>query len=103
MTELWQIYVAGSAVLALVGIYSVAARRNMIRSVIGIEIITAAVNLNFIALGSRSGQVDTLAQSIVFTSIVIGASIAAVALSIVINAYRHYGTLDLKKLSRLRW
>lgn len=103
MTELWQIYVAGSAVLALVGIYSVAARRNMIRSIIGIEIITAAVNLNFIALGSRSGQVDTLAQSIVFTSIVIGASIAAVALSIVINAYRHYGTLDLKKLSRLRW
>ena len=103
MTELWQIYVAGSAVLALVGIYSVAARRNMIRSIIGIEIITAAVNLNFIALGSREGQVDTLAQSIVFTSIVIGASIAAVALSIVINAYRHYGTLDLKKLSRLRW
>jgi multicomponent Na+:H+ antiporter subunit C len=103
LTELWQIYVAGSAVLALVGIYSVAARRNMIRSIIGIEIITAAVNLNFIALGSRSGQVDTLAQSIVFTSIVIGASIAAVALSIVINAYRHYGTLDLKKLSRLRW
>ncbi len=103
MTELWQIYVAGSAVLALVGIYSVAARRNMIRSIIGIEIITAAVNLNFIALGSRAGQVDTLAQSIVFTSIVIGASIAAVALSIVINAYRHYGTLDLKKLSRLRW
>jgi multisubunit Na+/H+ antiporter MnhC subunit len=103
LTELWQIYVAGSAVLALVGIYSVAARRNMIRSIIGVEIITAAVNLNFIALGSRVGQVDTLAQSIVFTSIVIGASIAAVALSIVINAYRHYGTLDLKKLSRLRW
>jgi multicomponent Na+:H+ antiporter subunit C len=103
LTELSQIYVIGAAALAIVGIYSVASRRNMIRTVIGIEIITAAVNLNFIALGSRNGQVDSLAQSIVFTSIVIGASIAAVALSIVINAYRHYGTLDLRKLSRLRW
>ena len=103
MSELWQVYVAGAAALAIVGVYCIASRRNMIRSVIGLEIVTAAVNLNFIALGSRSGQVDSLAQSIVFTLIVIGASIAAVALSIVINAYRHYGTLDLRKLSRLRW
>jgi multisubunit Na+/H+ antiporter MnhC subunit len=103
LAELWQIYVVGAAALAIVGICSVASRRNMIRSIIGIEIITAAVNLNFIALGSRAGHVDSLAESIVFTSIVIGASIAAVALSIVINAYRHYGTLDLRKLSRLRW
>ncbi len=103
MTELWQIYIIGAAALAVVGAYCVASRRNMIRSVIGIEIITAAVNLNFIAFGSKAGNVDPLAQSIVFTLIVIGASIAAVALSIVINAYRHYRTLDLRKLSRLRW
>ncbi len=103
MVELWQIYLVGAAALATVGVYCVASRRNMIRTVIGIEIITAAVNLNFIAFGSRAGEVDSLAQSIVFTLIVVGASIAAVALTIVINAYRHYGTLDLKKLSRLRW
>jgi len=44
-----------------------------------------------------------LAQSVVITSIVIAAAVAAVALSIVINAYRHYGSVDVKKLSRLRW
>lgn len=103
MVELWQVCVAGAAALAILGVYSIASRRNMIRSVIGLEIVTVAVNLNFIAFGSRMGQVDSLAQSIVFTLIVIGASVAAVALSIVINAYRHYGTLDLRKLSRLRW
>ncbi len=103
MVQLWQIYVIGAAAMAIVGLYCVASTRNLIRTVIGIEIITAAVNLNFIAFGSKAGQVDSLAQSIVFTSIVIGASLAAVALSIVMNVYRHYGTLDLRKLSRLRW
>jgi multicomponent Na+:H+ antiporter subunit C len=37
------------------------------------------------------------------TSIVIGAAIAALALVFVIYAYRHYGSIDLKKLRRLRW
>jgi multicomponent Na+:H+ antiporter subunit C len=38
-----------------------------------------------------------------FTSIVIGAAVAALALSLVIYAYRHYGSIDLRRLRRLRW
>jgi len=75
----------------------------MIRTVIGLEIITSAVNLNILAMGSKGGRVDPLAQSMALTSIVIGAVIAALALSLVIYAYKHYGSIDLKKLRRLRW
>ncbi len=75
----------------------------MIRTVIGLEIITSAVNLNILAMGAKGGRVDPLAQSMALTSIVIGAAIAALALSLVIYAYRHYGSIDLKKLRRLRW
>lgn len=100
---LTQLYLIIAFLLIIIGIYCIMAKRNMIKTIIGIEIITSGVNLNFLALGYRQGIVDSLAQAIVITSIVIGACIAGVALSILINVYRHYGTLDLKKLNRLRW
>jgi len=36
-------------------------------------------------------------------SIVFAGCITAIALTIVTYAYRHYGTLDVRKLKRLRW
>jgi len=48
-------------------------------------------------------KVDALAQSMVAISMAIGAAVAALALSIAMNIYRHYGTFDVRKLRRLRW
>lgn len=99
-------YILTATVLIFIGIYCMVVKRNAIKTVIGIEIVTTAINLNFIALGvatSPTGLVDPLVQSIVVISIVIGACLAAVALMFVIQAYRHYGVVDLRKLRRLRW
>ncbi|RLF09195.1 MAG: cation:proton antiporter [Thermoprotei archaeon] len=100
-------YLATSIILLAIGLYCVVSKRNMIKTVIGIEIMTIAVNMVFLSLGWMrlypAHVVDMLAQVFVITSIVIGGVVAAVALSLVVNAYRHYGTLDLKKLRRLRW
>jgi len=96
-------YFMASIALILVGLYSLLTSRNMLRTVIGLEVITSAVTLNILAMGSTRGGVDPLAQSMAFTSIVIGAAVAALALSLVIYAYKHYGSIDLKKLRRLRW
>ena len=103
MDPVQQLYFTTAAIIVVIGIYCVIYSRNMIKTIIGIEIITAAVNLNFLALGSKAGAVDSLAQSIVFTSIVIGAAVAAIALSLIIQVFRHYRTTDLRKLRRLRW
>lgn len=103
MVEVWQLFVITSALTVIIGLYCVASKRNMIKTVIGVEIITSGINLNFLAFGYGPYGQDPLAQSVVITSIVIAAAVAAVALSIVINAYRHYGSVDVKKLSRLRW
>jgi len=102
-----QAYFATSIILLVIGIYCIISKRNMIKTVIGIEIITIAVNMVFLSLGWMrtypAPLIDPLAQSFVIMSIVIGGAIAALALSLVTNAYRHYKTLDLKKLRRLRW
>jgi multisubunit Na+/H+ antiporter MnhC subunit len=102
LETLWW-YLGAAAGLYAVGIYALASNRNMIKTVIAIEILIDAAHLNFIAFAATpTGGIDPIAHAIVVTSIVIGGCIAAIALSLVINAYRHYGTVDIRKLRRLR-
>jgi NADH:ubiquinone oxidoreductase subunit K len=103
MNELLQLYIPASIILIVLGLYCIATKRDLIRIVLGIEIMTSGVNLNIIAMGLRSNGVEALAQSIALISMTIGACIAAVALSIIINVFRHYRTTDTKELRRLRW
>ena len=97
-----------SAIFALfsIGVYCIAVKRNMIRILLGIEIILNAGNLAFIyfaSLQSAKGFVDPLGQSIVIMSIVMGGCVVAVGLSLVVNAYKHFKTMDVRELRRLKW
>lgn len=97
-------YVAAGLVMFAVGTYCLLMKRNIIRIVIGLEIVTTAVHLNFIALSYSSPiAVNPLAQVVVVISMVLGACVATVALMYAINIYRHYGSLDIRRLKRLRW
>ena len=98
-------YIACAVALYAVGMYCLAAKRNMIRLVIGIEILINAAHLNFIAFSAyrTPGNIEPLGQSIVIMSIGLAGCVTAVALTIVTYAYKHYGTLDVRKLRRLRW
>jgi len=108
MLDILHFYLIFALLLYLLGLYTLASSKNMIKLVMGIEILVAAVNLNFIALAafttgpSMIGPVDPLIQDFVILSICIGGAIAVVAMSLIIKAYRHYGTLDVRKLRRLR-
>ncbi len=98
-------YIVASIVLFAIGTYCLAVKRNMIKIVIGLEIVTSAMHLNFIAMGYAASAVafNPLTQVIVIVSTCLGACVATVAVMYVINAYRHYGSLDVRKLRRLRW
>lgn len=105
--DLVELYFGVALGLMAVGLYCIGSKRNMLKTIIGIEVVTSGINLNIIVMGlvrSPSGTfVEALAQSYAIISITVGACVAAVALTILINAYKHYGTLDLRKVSRLRW
>jgi NADH:ubiquinone oxidoreductase subunit K len=90
--------------LYVIGLYCLATKRNMIRLIIGIEIMVNAANLNFIVFSAywRGGFIDPLAHSLVIVSTALVGCVTAVALTIVVYAYRHYGTLDVRELRRLR-
>jgi NADH:ubiquinone oxidoreductase subunit K len=97
-------YLACSLVLYIIGLYCLVVKRNMIRLLIALEIMLNAVNLNFIAFSSYGvfGSVHPLGHAFTVISIGIGGCIIALGLAITLHAYRHYGTLDVRELRRLK-
>ena len=101
--------------LIIIGLYAVIFKRNLIKIVIGITLIECGVNLFLITLGYREGSIAPIytsspggimalpvPQALTLTSIVIGVAVLALMLSLVILIYRHYGTLDVRKIRRLK-
>jgi len=97
-------YLIFAIALYMIGLYCLATKSNMLRLVLGIEMIINAANINFITFAAYAapGFVDPMGNSFVSISIGLAGAVSAVALAIVVLAYRHYGTLDVKELRRLR-
>ena len=97
-------YLACSAALYIIGLYCLVIKRNMLRLLIALEIMMNAANLNLIAFSSYSaeGLTHPLAHALAIMSIGIGGCIVALGLAITLHAYRHYKTLDVRKLRRLK-
>lgn len=101
-----EFYLAATIILYIIGIYCLAIKRNMVKLLIGIVILANAANLNFIVFSAITYVgifVDAYAHAIVIMAIVLEAFVTAVGLTIILNAYRHYKTLDIRELRRLRW
>jgi NADH:ubiquinone oxidoreductase subunit K len=77
----------------------------MIRLLIALEILMNAVNLSLVAFSAYGapGFVHPLAHALSILSISVGGCIIALGLAITLHAYRHFRTLDVRKLRRLRW
>jgi len=93
------ILLAVSGALFAVGIYALAARTNLIKMVIGLELMGSSVSLIFITGGYIAGNVG-VSQAVVFTLIAIEAVVAAVALALVILARHTWKTLDIVSILR---
>ncbi len=98
-------YMVFVVLLLGLGVFCIISRKNMIRILIGLSILVNAVNLNFILLSTvkSPGLIDPLPHAFVVTAIVVDGSLIAVALALVLSVYKIYGTLDVRKLRRLKW
>jgi NADH-quinone oxidoreductase subunit K len=101
MNSTWLLYMAFAALLVFMGIYCLLTMRNLVKLFIGVEIISKGVSLALVATGFVKQNILT-AQAITVTFIVIEVSVVATALAIIINVYRHTGSLDIRKLSKLK-
>lgn len=97
---LWQ-YLIFIILLFTIGIYCVIATYNLIRLLIGLELMIKSVTLLLIVAGSLTGH-PYLTQSMVITLIVIEVVVMVVATGVVLNVYRHTKTLDTRTLRKLK-
>src|SRR2546423_6073628 len=103
MTPTLRLCLLISAALFSIGLLAALSRRHAIFTLIGIELMLAAANLNFIAFW-RFGpepQNPTGVMVAIF-SIAIAAAEAAVGLALVIAVYRHYRTTNVRRLDQLK-
>jgi multisubunit Na+/H+ antiporter MnhC subunit len=111
---LWNLPFITVVVLTFIGLVTVLLKRNIIKILLGINILESAVNLFFISLGYREGGVApifTLApselmvlptpQALTLTSIVIGVATSALVLSFAMVLKKKYGTVDINEIRRL--
>jgi NADH-quinone oxidoreductase subunit K len=103
MTPTLQVFLVISAALFSIGLLAALSRRHAIFILIGIEMMLAAANLNFIAFWRFAPQSkQPVGVMIALFSIAIAAAEAAVGLAMVIAVYRHYRTTNVDQLDRLK-
>ena len=92
------------AVLFAIGLYVALTKRNAVAVIMGIELMLNAVNLTFVAF-ARFVESPRPLDGHIFAIFVItvAAAEAAVALALVVAVYRHRETIDVDKISLLRW
>ncbi len=101
MASFFALGVSFVVLLAVAAVYAILASRNLIRILIGLEMLTKAVTLLLAVAGYVSGRM-ALAQTFIITLIVIEVVVIAVAAGIVVGIHRHQQNLDAGKLKRLR-
>ncbi len=87
--------------LFIIGFYCVIGTRNLVRTLIGLEVLTKGVTLLIIVAGYVTGRM-AFAQTCAITLITIEAVVLAIAAGIIINVFRHNDSLDATKLENLR-
>ena len=92
-----------SALLFAIGLYGAMVRRNIVGSLISIELILNAVNVNLVAF-SRTTALDPVTGQIFAIIVITLAAVAAtVGLAIVLALYRVRRTIYTDEVNLLKW
>lgn len=96
------------AVLLMIGLFGVIAKRNLVKKLVGLSLFQSAVFLFYITMGKVDGGTapivgmtdstdvfsNPLPQVLILTAIVVGISTTALGLSIVVRIKEAYGSIE---------
>ena len=102
----------------VLGLFCIITRHNLFKVVVGMSVVDYGTNLLIVSIGATNkgtapiyaaGEihpgtwfVDPIPQALTLTSIVIGACVTAMSLSLVMKLCEQYGTIDTREIRRLR-
>ncbi len=101
-----------AVILMLIGLYALIAKQNLVKKLIGLNIFQTAIFLFYISLGEVRGgtapiylpegvdalYVNPLPHVLILTAIVVGVSVTAVGLSLIVRIHEEYGVIDEAEL-----
>ena len=110
------LFYAMAFVIFLTGFWIMLSHANLIKKIIGMNIMESAIFLFLVAIGYvRNGSapiitetnssityVNPLPSALILTGIVVSVSVTAFALGLVVRLYQHYGTVDVDEITRMR-
>ena len=91
-----------AAMLFISGFGAIASAKNLVKIIMGFQVMIWGANLALFAGGLIDGKATFFSTSLVLISISIGTSVEALALSLVVLVYRKYGTLNPWEVRRLQ-
>jgi NADH:ubiquinone oxidoreductase subunit K len=95
--------IIAAGVLALLGIalYGLLTLRNLLQTVVALQLLVKAAVLGLVLAGKISGHIN-LGQSLAVTVIVADTIVAVIGLALAVQIKQRMGTLDVQALSSLR-
>jgi multicomponent Na+:H+ antiporter subunit C len=102
--------------LLLIGLYGVVTSRNLIHLVVCLTVAQASTYVLLLAVGYRDGAaapvfadialdrpvVDPVVQTLTLTDVVVEATVAALLLSLAVQAHKRFGTLNPDEIGAIR-
>lgn len=115
MTLPWLPY-AVAGWLFVIGLYGVTTSRNLVHLIMCLAVLQSSTYVLLLTIGYRTGAaapifvdvprdtpaVDPVVQALMLTDIVVEATVMALLLALVVQAYKRTGTLDPDQLRELR-
>jgi multicomponent Na+:H+ antiporter subunit C len=104
-----------AAWIFVVGLYGVVTSRNLIHMVVCLSVVQSSTYVLLLAVGYRTGAtapifstakagakaVDPVVKALTLTDIVVGVTVMALLLSIVVQIHKRSGSLDPERLKTL--
>lgn len=111
-----QVNYIGAVALFVIGLYMVLIRTNLVKKVIGMNIMETSVFLFFVTIGflrdgeapiisdpqAHTAYINPLPSALILTGIVVAVSITVFALSLIIRIHALYGTADMDEIQKIR-
>ena len=109
------IHFIGAMMLFVIGLYTVVTHSNLIKRIIGINIMGTGVFYFFVSIGNMQDGVppiinphldnpvyiNPLPSGLILTGIVVVVSITVYSLSLVVRIYETYGTIDQDEIANI--
>ena len=94
-------YLIVASLLFAIGLFGMLVRRNILMTLLSLELILNSANLSFVAFSSFLG--DLTGQAFVFFTMIVAAAEVTVGLAIVVMLYRKNKSTDTDALNTLKW